>query len=327
MANTNVTSFVNTPIEKLIADLILGSQTLDKGVAQLLQGYRKEISLQRFYVDGDNITVPPVSGKFGENPNGSFHKDERLIELGELWWENEYNARSYNIDHEFLWTTGATGMMEPSATLQSAIKAGVIANFNNQLDRILWREAIASPIAPLGGWDAQFTADYAVMDVAPVALTAANVVETFETYIQRMAAEKNWVEGQGTQNTGGNPAVLEMSNPSFVVPNRVLALYRESARALPNKGSEITAEIENTYGGFPIIGVNGMLPDTILFGNVGGGDQANLKVGVWADSDRTNVEMARTAPLDETFGVKVCTDIGVGYVYGQELVYTKLATV
>jgi len=217
-------------------------------------------------------------------------------------------------------------MVEPSSTLQEAIRNGVTSNFNNQLDRILWREPVASPIAPLGGWDAQFAADYAVMDIAPVAITAANVIETFETYIQRMASAKNYVEGQATQNTGGNPAVLEMSNPSFVVPNQVLALYREAARALPNKGTDITGEIANQYGGFAIIGVNGMLADTILFGNVGGGEDANLKVGVWADSDRTNIEMARTGPLDDTFGVKVATDIGVGYVYGQELAYTKLPT-
>lgn len=324
MPNTNTTSFVNTPLEKLIADLILGSQTLDKGVAQLLQGYRKEISLNRFYVDGDNITIPPADGKFGNAPNGSFHKDERLIELGELYWENEYNVRDYNIDHEFLWTTGPTGMMEPSNILQEAIRGGATSNFNNQLDRVLWREAIGSPLAPLGGWDAQFVADDAIMGVAPVVITAANVIATFETYIQKVASDKNWVEGQVGPNTGGNPAVLEMSNPSFVVPNRVLALYREAARALPNKGTDITDEIMNQYGGYKIIGVNGMLPDTVLFGNVGGGEDTNLKVGVWADSDRTNVEMARTGPLDETFGVKIASDVGAGYVYGQELAYTKV---
>lgn len=310
---TNTTSFVNTPLEKLIADLILGSQTLDKGVAQMLQGYRKEVSLNRFYVTGDNITAPPVSGKFGEAPNDSFNKDERLIEMSPLYWENEYNARLQNVDHKFLWTTGPDGMIVPSNELQSAIQAGVIANFNNELDRVIWRGdkagATGTALDLVDGFEVQLNADPDVIAVAPATITAANVIAEFEKYIQAAAAN--------------NEAILELSTPSFVVPNLVLALYREAARALPNKGTDITDEIMNKYGGYSIIGVNGMSPNTILFGNVGGGDMANLKVAVWADSDRTNVEMARTGPLDDTFGVKVNTEIGCNYVYGKEIVYSK----
>lgn len=309
---TNDTTFVSTPLEKLIADLILGSQTLDKGVAQLLPGFRKEISLNRFYVTGDNITAPPATGKYTV-ANDSFNKDQKQIVMAAMAWYNEYIARDQNVDWQFLWTTGADGMLVPSNELVSAITPAVIANFNNELDRILWRGntagATSTALDLIDGWEKLLTADATVIPVAPAVITAANVIAEFEKYIQAAAAN--------------NEAILELGNPSFVVPNLVLALYREAARALPNKGTDITEAVMNQYGGYPIIGVNGMSANTILFGNVGGGDQSNLKVGVWMDSDRTNVEMARTAPLDETFGVKVNTEIGVNYVYGKEIVYSK----
>lgn len=313
MANTNTTTFLNTPIEKLFGDLVLGSQTLDKGVAQMLQGYKKEISLNRFFIEGDNITAPPVSGKFGETPNGSFSKDEKSIVQGKMHWENEFLVTDYDIDQKFLWASGPSALPSPSNVLMDAVRPAVIANFSNELDRIIWRGdtagATGGGLDLIDGFEKLLTADATVIKVAPTVITAANVIAEFEKYIQAAAS--------------GNDAILEMSQPSFVVPNLILSLYREAARALPNKGTDITQAIMDNYGGYKIIGVNGMSTNTILFGNVGGGDASNLKVGAWMDSDRFNVEVARTGPLDKTFGVQVDIELGVNYVYGKELVYSK----
>ena len=309
---THETTFVNTPVEKLIGDLILGCTTLDQGVGQMLQGYRKEISLNRFYTTGDNITAPPVTGKYTV-PNDSFNKDERELFLDPIAWYNEYNAREFNVDHKFLWTRGKDGMIEPSAALQSAVQPSVIENFNNTLDRMLWQGdkagATGGSLDLIDGWEKLFNADATIIPVAPVVITAANVMATFELYIQAAAAN--------------NPAILEKSNPAFIVPIAVKYIYAEALRALPNKGVDVDQAGYSRYGGYDIIGVNGMSADTVLFGNVGGGDVANLKVGVWSSADRTSVETGRTAPQDETFFVKVNTEIGVSYVWGKELVYSK----
>lgn len=300
---------VSIPLERLIGDLVLGSETLDKGVAQLITGNQKQLTLNRFYTTGDNITgrVPkPVT------PNDASTKDERQIVMGELMWYNEFDPKEFNLDWEFLWATGPSGMQEPSQELINAIMPSVTENFNNTLEKMLWQGDTAAGSDPLqifDGFEKQFEADATVIDVTPQgAITEANVISILEDIL-----------------AAATPEMREASNPAFVVPHAVKYAYQDAARALDFKGSNIVDAIEDRFAGYKIVSVGGRSADNCSFLNIGNNDSSELKVGVWADADRFTVEMARTGPLDDTFGVKIAATVGVQHVYGKQIVNYKPA--
>ena len=304
MSITRSTVHVSIPLEKLILDLILGSQTLDKNVAQLLPSSQKQVTLNRFFTEGDNITgrvAKPVT------PNDSSTKDEKQIVMGEMMWYNEYDPKEFNLDWEFLWATGASGLQEPSSVLINAIMPSVTENFNATLEKMLWQgdtTAGTDPLQIFDGWEKLFLNDATVIDVTPAgAITAANVISIFEAMLA--AAPAN---------------LRELGSPSFIVPNEVKYLYQEAARALDYKGTNITDAIQDMFCGYPIISVGGRSASNCSFLNASGGDDSELKAAVWADADRFNVEMARTGPLDDTFGVKIAATVGVNHVYGKQIV-------
>ncbi len=303
MGITRSSVHVSIPVERLIRDLILGSESLDKGVAQLLPSSQKQVTLNRFFTTGDNITArtpkPTIT-------NDASEKDEKQIVMTDIQWYNEYDPKEFNLDWEFLWATGASGLQEPSAVLIDAIMPSVTENFNNTLERMLWQGDTAGggSIALFDGWEKRFAADVDVIDVTPVgAITAANVISIFEAMLAAAPAE-----------------LREKGNPSFIVPHAVKYVYDEASRALSFKGVDITQGEVDLFGGYPVISVNGRSDSNCSFLNAGSGDQSELKVAVWADQDRFTVEMARTAPLDDTFGIKIAASVGVGEVYGKQIV-------
>lgn len=304
MSITRSSVHVSIPLERLIGDLVLGSETLDKGVAQLLPSSQKQVTLNRFFTTGDNIT-----GRVAKptTTNDASTKDEKQIVMGELQWYNEYDPKEFNLDWEFLWASGPSAMQEPSSELVNAIMPSVTENFNNTLEKMLWQGDTAAGTDPLqifDGWEKQIAADATVIDVTPQgAITAANVISIFEDML-----------------AAATPAMREKSNPAFVVPHQVKYLYQEAARALDFKGTNIVDAVDDRFGGYPIVSVGGRSASNCSFLNIGNGDTAELKAAVWADADRFNVEMARTGPLDDVFGVKISATVGVNYVYGKQIV-------
>jgi hypothetical protein len=57
-----------------------------------------------------------------------------------------------------------------------------------------------------------------------------------------------------------------------------------------------------------------------MYNTGGGGQEAELKVGTWADADRMNVFIAKDSPLDDVLGVRARFDLGVNHVYGSQIV-------
>ena len=305
MAITRGSVHVSVPVEQLIRDLILGSQTLDKGVAQLLTGYEKQITLNRFYTDGDNIVAREPTPA---TPADASTKDEKQIVLSDIMYYDEFDPKEFNLDWDFLWTTGPSNMSEPSAELVNAIMPSVTENFNTTLDKMLWQGdtagATGGSLDLIDGWEKLFAADATVIDVTPEGVvTEANVISIFEKMLAAAPAE-----------------VRELGNPSFVVPNEVKYLYESAARALDFKGSNISESMPSQFGGYPIISVNGRAASNMSFLNAGSGDQAELKVGVWADADRFNVRIDRLQANSDLFFIKIAAVVGVQSVYGKQIV-------
>jgi hypothetical protein len=304
MSITRSSVHVSVPVERLIGDLILGSQTLDKAVAQLLPGYQKQITLNRFYTQGDNIITRVATPT---TPADASTKDEKQIELGSMLYYDEFDPREFNQDWQFLWAQGPDNNQEVSAALMEAIMPSVATNFNATLEKMLWQGDVAAGTDPLqifDGWEKLFLNDATVIDVTPQGpITAANVISIFEDMLS--AAPAN---------------LRELGNPSFIVPNEVKYLYQEAARALDFKGNNITSAIEDLFGGYPIISVGGRSASNISFLNAGSGDDSELKVGVWADADRFNVLIDRVSANSDLFFIKIAAEVGVQSVYGKQIV-------
>ena len=57
MAITRSSVHVSVPVEKLYRDLMLGAESIQKGVLQVIPGKRKQVSLNRFFSATQKITA------------------------------------------------------------------------------------------------------------------------------------------------------------------------------------------------------------------------------------------------------------------------------
>ena len=305
MSLTPTTSFVNTTVNRLIEDLILGAITLDRGLAELLPRRRKQISLNRFFADGDNLTVRfPL---FADATDAdAMTKDEKIIDLAELQFSDSFDPVEFNLDHEFLWTQGPSAESEPSAALNAAVMSVITKNINENLERLLWQGDIgggAGMFALLDGFIVQIDADVDVNNATTAGpITAANIITALENLVEATPAE-----------------VQELSNPTILLSHTDKYFYRQAARSLDFKGTNIQEAIADMFGGYPMISTQGIPAGRMFLLNAGGGEDSELKVGTWADSDRMNVLMSKESPLDDVFGVRARLDIGVNHIYGKQI--------
>lgn len=305
MALTPTTSFVNTNVEKLIEDLILGATTLDTGLAELLPRRRKQINLDRFFATGDNLQAR--SPKFSAAVKAdAMTKDFKLIDLVEMEFADDFDPVEFNLDAEYLWTQGASVESQPSAALNSAVMSVVTKNINENLERVLWQGDTASGnpmLALMDGFIKKIDADGTVKVATPAGVpTAANVITVFENVLAATSAE-----------------VREMSSKTIACSHGTKYFFEEAARALDFKGNNLDSVFPSRFANIPIVSTHGIPDDRVFLFNAGGGEDSELKVGTWADADRMNVLIAKESPLDDVFGVRARLDIGVNHIYGKQI--------
>ena len=298
---------VSVPVEQLLGDLVLGAKSLDAGLVQMLTANRKQVSLNRFITAGDNLTArqPKISSSATTNDSGT--KSERQITMGEVEWYNEFDPMEFNQDWDFLWTQGASVDSVAAQQLINAIMPSAAANYNFTLEKVIWNGDLGSgdtSLARFDGFIKQFVADSGVIDVTGATPTAANIISELEKIVAACPA-----------------AVQEKGNPTIIMSHTDKYLYREAARGLDVKGTNVDGRIGDQFGGYPIVSTHGLNAGDMVMTNVGSGDDSNLKLATWADADRMNVKTAPTGPLDDTWGVRILAEMGVNHVIGAEVVY------
>jgi hypothetical protein len=309
MAISRSTSFVGTPVPKLITDLVLGAESIDKGIIHAFSDKRKAVFLNRFYTANHKVgarVATPVT------PASASTKDEKTITPGNLMFYDEFDPRDFEGDWEFLWSQGPSVSAEAASVLWNAIKDTVASSVNSDLEEAIWRGDTNSGSAWLAEFDGYLKlmdADTTVTDVTPQgAITAANIIGILEDMVAACPA-----------------AVQEQSSPALLMSHTDKYLYREAARALDFKGTNIDEKIQDQFGGFPIVSTHGIPAGRLVMGNIGSGDQSNFKASHWMDSDRNNVKIERLQANSDLFFVKVALDFGVNTVYGKEIVLYKTA--
>ena len=304
MAITRSTAFIGTPIPQLITDLVLGAESIEKGIVHAFSDKRDKVYLNRFFTSNEQLTgrvaTPTVSADAST-------KDEKIITPGNLMYYDTFDPRDFEGDWEFLWSMGPSVSAEAATALFNAIKSTVASSVNNDLEQGIWRGDTLSGDAWLAEFDGYLKlldADGTVITVTPQgAITAANVIGILEDVVAACPAE-----------------VQELSSPAIIMSHIDKYLYREAARSLDVKGTNIDEKIRDQFGGFPIVSTHGVPAGRVIMGNIGSGEQSNFKASHWMDSDRNNVKIERLQANSDLFFVKVALDFGVNVVYGKEVV-------
>lgn len=309
MALSLTTTFDGTAVPQLISDLVLGAESIEKGIVHAFSDKRDKVVLNRFVTANHQLVARVATPS---STADAMTKDEKIITPGNLMYYDEFDPRDFEGDWEFLWTQGPSVSAEAAAVLWNAIKDTTAASINSDLEEAIWQGDTGSGSAWLAEFDGYLKildADATVTDVTPAgAITAVNVIAILEAMVKACPA-----------------AVQEMSSPAIIMSHTDKYLYREAARALDFKGTNIDTAIQDMFGGFPIVSTHGVPAGRVIMGNIGSGDQSNFKASHWMDSDRNNVKIERLQANSDLFFVKVALDFGVNVVFGKEVVLYKTA--
>ena len=83
MAITRSTSFIGTPISQLMTDLVLGAESIEKGIVHAFPDKRDKVYLNRFYTAtgqlGPRVATPTTAADAST-------KDEKIITPGNLMY-------------------------------------------------------------------------------------------------------------------------------------------------------------------------------------------------------------------------------------------------
>lgn len=303
MAITFTPTDPSTPIEKLYLDLMFGSQTIEKGLVQVIPGQRNKTLISRFYGAVNKITAAVATPTTAAD---ALTKDEKTIQSAEIMFYDEFNPKNFNLDEKFLWSIGPSVTASAATILLAAINDRVTKIFNYDLDNLLWNGDIGSGdawLSPIDGIVKLIDADASVISVTPAgAITSANVIAVLEAVVAAIPEE-----------------VKELGSPTIVTTPAVKYAYDEAARALDYKGANIYEAGTYRFGGYPIESISVIPANRIFAYNAGRDDMNEIKMATWADSDRFNVKIDRLQANSDEFFIKVNAELGTNTVYGKQI--------
>ncbi len=308
MAITRSSVHVSVPVEQLYRDLMLGAESIQKGVLQVIPGKRKQVTLNRFFSGVQNITARVATPTTAAD---ALTKDEKQIVMAEIMFYDTFDPKEFNVEAEFLWSQGPTVDAQGAAVLLAAIRGSVTTAFNYDLENLIWNGDTLSGDAwldPIDGLLKIIDADGTVISATPAGAagalgTPANVLAAMENVVAACPA-----------------AVQELSSPTIVMSHTDKYLYYQALRDETYKGIDITQAGKDLFAGFPIVSTHGIPAGRIFMMNTGGGDPAECKMATWPDADRFNVKIDRLQPNSDLFFIKINAEVGVNYVYGKQIV-------
>lgn len=300
--NPNTSSFIGTEIEELFGQMVLGAETVDKGLLHVFPDKRNKVYLDRFRLGADVLTTRVAE----PTPNAvDYAKDERVITPGSHEFYQEFDPRAFGIDNwKYLWPTGPDVDPGPANELRAALLKATIDRVQEGVDTNIWQGDIAAGTDPLqitDGYIKIMSNDVTVIDTTPAPITEANVITVFEAVLAAATA-----------------AMREKGSPTLICDHATKYAYEAAARALDVKGSNITERITPIFGGFPIVSVGGMPASTIVFTDASSG--GNLKMSTWMTSDLGNLQIEPKNAHSDLWFVRFAMDFGVNYVNGEEVV-------
>jgi len=148
---------------------------------------------------------------------------------------------------------------------------------------------------------------------SPATITTSNVVTFMDGLISLIIANK-----QG---------LLERQDRMVFLMNRkTVDIWRKAMVAATFKGINYLDKVWYEYAGYRIKVCNGIPNDTILFGEFTSDFDSALHIGFNAAGDETNIQMAKTRPMDETYFIKALMKFNTQIKYANEIAMVTLLT-
>jgi len=289
-------SFVGVQAGEIFVQAFKKSDTISKGAITVLpnvigSGYLPKLS----YTSG---LVDYACGWAG---NGTVDYSDK-----------EVATKKFKIEHELCkdefhqtFQAQAAGLFganaEIPATIQEAILLAMVNNMGALVDTQIWQGAGTS--GQFAGLLAKFVADADVIDItASTATIKSNV-------ISQLDAVYNLVPD----------AVIEETDLIFAVAPNVAKAYKQAQAAL-NIGTPV-GDKELDYLGVKMVSIAGLPSSSILAYRV---KNVAFLTGLEADLNNVTVKDMDESDLSGNIRTKMVFNAGVGYSFGNQIVYSRL---
>jgi hypothetical protein len=302
MAITQTPMDVPKYVNNLFQDLLFGAETVEKGLAQVVPMARNSINMDRFTISTGNL-VDRIPTPVETDAADAMTKDEKTLTMAPVMYYDQFDPKDFNVEPEYLRTIGPSVNASAAVALLNAVRNKVVTGFGYDFEQLIWTGATGSG-DPIDGFVTLIDADGTVNSVTPAgAVTASNVIAILEAVVQAIPNE-----------------VKELGNATIVTNHTIKHLYRAAARALDFKGTDITQATADLYGGYPIVSVNAIPANRIFAFNAGGGEMSELKIGLWANSDKYNVKLERLQANSDEYFTRIDCEVGCQHVWGKQIV-------
>ena len=301
---TAASTFDGTARSHILSLLVLGAETIQKGLIHTIPNKYDKISLP--FVNTapdqlqDRIPEPVVSAD-------SVYT-EKIIDPKDLMWYLEFLPQDFESVWADFWPRGAMVNQILDPKIMAAVLKTTRGSINTQLENNIWQGDVAagggSPIRFFDGFLKTMTADGTVVKVDIVApIDETNIKDVLNEIITAMP-----------------PAVRTNKRPKFIVSHNTFDAFEQYTTDLDFKGQNVYDGTQLRYRGFTIVPVGGMTDNDIVFADATTGPDGNLFAGTWLENDRGNFLINKKQANAETWFIKAIFRYGVEYGNGPEIV-------
>jgi hypothetical protein len=297
MAINFTSNYVGEVEETIFTLTVVGNQAVEKGSVYVEAGVQDTLFLPRFNTAADSLQ-DRVADPDTSDASDSMTWDERSIEPLDAMFYDEFNPRTFENDWRPFQPTGPLVDRVVNPLIQTAIMTNAVNSVGTQIGKIIWQGDTVlvspSPLRFFDGFIKILDADGAIAPTPAGPITAANVIDILELVVAAIP-----------------DAVYDDHNMVIHMSTTDIRLYKEAARALDFKGSNISDAGDDRFAGFEIRSYSGMGISYIIAAVSTAGKDSNLWAAVDVANDDENPKIARTKAASELFFIKILLKYGV----------------
>lgn len=305
MAFTTNNAFIGKNRSKILENLVLGAETINKGMIQVIENVFDDTFLQRMTMADDPLVAPVDTPTVSK----TVAKDEVSIVPGSAELYVEFNPNTFQNDWEDYWPEGALNDNQIPQELLTPLLSVISKKVNKQTEKMIW-QGNTGGAAGVNRWDGylkKIDADGDVVDIGtPLVITAANVLGELERIV---AAVDN--------------AVYADPDLKIACSHTDFRLFTKADRAQTTKGEEQGGRAAKVFDTIPLVPLAGIPKDRFVAGKFGTGLESNFYSQTWMSSDRENFKVMRLANNSKLWFVLATFQFGVQYGFGDEIVNYK----
>lgn len=294
MATTVTTQFKGSLAGDVLVQAYKGADTIAKNAITVLPNIIGNAMLPKLSY---NPTLQAYACGF--SPQGTLDYNEKEIQTKALMlidgickrdFANTYASQSANL-------FGAN--TELPGSIQEALLSAVVKSLGQAVDNEIWN-GLGATAASINGLIKQFLADATVVKVTLTASTVANVVANIQSVYDAII-----------------PAIEDEDDLVIVVGKNVAKRYKQ-AQALMGDNTTV-GQKELDYLGVRMESLGGLPANAIAAYRV-----KNVALATSLESDMNEV-LVDDRPFEGDYRTKVAFNLGVGYSFGQEIVWGNIA--